>query len=409
MLSVLKNRDFFWLWLGQAISQVGDGIRDFAMIYWVFNTSGHSPVIQSLSFIVVIVPQVVLAPIAGVWVDRWDRRRTMVIADLVRGGLSLALIAASVAGQYWYALGLTFLASCVAQFFNPARGAMIPRVVGREHLLQANALSQTTSALLQVAGPALGTTVYLYLGARSSFLVDAFSFFASALCIALVAVSGAVAAAPGRPNFLSEMKSGLAFVWRTTPVRASWLGIFTMMFGAGAINALTIFVIRMELKLPEETFGYVMSVQPMATLAAAMVVGGMAKRIRRVPLLIPLGLLLGALGIGAIAAALNIGWLLVGSVLVGLCNAVLNIGLSMVMQTCVPDEIRGRVLGSAYAIPMAGMVLSAGLAGYLAQSINPRLILGGADIFLLLGAVVAFAGLRTVVLPTPQGAAKSAT
>lgn len=400
MFRILKNRNFFWLWFGQAISQIGDGIRDYAMVYWVFNTSGHSPVVQSLSLIAVVLPQVVLGPVAGVWVDRWDRRRTMIVADIIRGGLSLTLIWAALTGQYWYALGITFLASCVAQFFDPARGAMIPRVVGREQLLQANALSQTTFSLLRVAGPALGTAVYVYLGARSSFLLDAASFFLSALCISLVAVSGAVkvAAAAGK-SFVAEMKSGLAWVFRNQPVRACWFALLTMMLGAGAINTIVIFVVRESLHLPESTYGIVMTVSPLASLVAALAVGGLAPRIRRVALLVPAGLFLGSLGIGGVAAAQSTAWLVVGNILIGLCNAGLNMGLSTIIQTVVPDEVRGRVLGAAHSVPVAGMVLSAALAGYLAQSINPRYVLGGADIFLLLGAVVAYAGLRTVVLP----------
>lgn len=402
MFSVLTNRNFFWLWFGQAVSLVGDGIRDFAMIYWVFNTSGHSPVVQSLSFIVVVLPQVVLGPLAGVWVDRWDRRRTMIVADTLRGFLSLGLILAAASGQYWYALGLTFAASCVAQFFNPARGAMIPRVVGRDQLVQANSLSQTTQALLQVASPALGTAVYLYLGARSSFLVDAISFFASALCIVLVATSGAVIRSGEHADFLSEAKAGLAYVFNTGPVRASWFALTTMMLGAGAINSLAIFVIRFGLNLPESTFGYVMSISPLATLITALLVGSMAKRIRRVPLLVPAGLAFGFLGIAATAAAPSLAWLVVGGVLIGVCNAILNIGLSTIIQTFVPDSMRGRVLGVGHAIPVSGMVISAGVAGFLAKTINPRYILGGADLFLALGALVGYLGLRSVVLPAQE-------
>jgi MFS transporter, DHA3 family, macrolide efflux protein len=409
VLSLLRNRSFFWLWLGQTISLVGDDIRDWAMIYWVFRASNGSPVAQSLAFIAVMAPALLLGPFAGVLVDRWDRRRTMLISDLLRGGISLLLLVAVSTGQYWYALVVVFLGSCVSQFFNPARGAMIPRVVGQEHLLQANSLSQTTNTLMQLAGPALGTAVFTLLGPVGSFSLDAASFFLSACCIAMVTVSGAVAASGKAPDFFGEMKSGLRYAWGNRPVRALMISLTVLFVGGGAINAMSIFIIRKALGLDETAMVGPSTASPLASVIAAIAIGAAAKRLRRAPLLVSLGLVLGAAGIGLTAGAPTLSWVIVGSLLVGLCNTVLNIGVSTTVQSFVPDSFRGRVFGVMNSIPTAAMLASAGAAGYLAETVSPRLILGVSAGVLLVAAGIAFAGLKDVLLPEPGTKPAAAT
>lgn len=408
MLTLLKNRNYFWLWLGQTISQVGDQIRDWAMIYWIFTASGGSPVVQSLSFIAVTAPQLVLGPVAGVLVDRWDRRRVMLVSTLLRGFISLGLIAAVATGQYWYALGVTFLGSCVGQFFNPARSALIPRVVGAEHLMEANSLGQTTFTIIQLTGPALGTTVFRLLGPTGSFSFDAASFFVSAFCIFLVAVPGAVAAVAGagvakaRPSFVGEFKAGLQFGWQNKAIRVLFVAFSVLFLGAGAINSMGIFIVKNALNLDESLMAYPSTASTLAMLVASVAIGAAAKKLRRAPLLVPAGLLVGSAGILTMAGAPNLIWLIAGGVLVGICNTLLNLGMTTTMQALVPDHMRGRVFGVVSSIPTAGMLASAAAAGYLATQINPRLILGGAGAIILVAALVAFAGLREVVLPTRE-------
>lgn len=399
MLALLRNRNYFWLWMGQTISLVGDQIRDWAMIYWIFRASGESPIVQSLSFIAVMAPQLVLGPVAGVLVDRWDRRKVMLISDLVRGFISLGLIAAVSTGQYWYALGVVFLGSCAGQFFNPARSAMIPRVVGPENLMQANSLGQTTFTLMHLIGPALGTGIYNLLGPLGAFVLDSASFFLSALCIAMIGVSGAVAVTQSRPSFRSEMAEGLRFGWQSKPIRVLLIAFVVLFLGAGAVNSMGIFIIRHGLGLDEAAMAYPSTAQALATLFAALAVGAAARKLRRAPLLVPAGLLVGGGGILLMAASPSLYWLVAGGAMVGLCNTLLNIGMSTTMQTLVPDSMRGRVFGLMGSLPVAGMLVSAAVAGFLATQINPRLILGGAGGFILLAAVVAYAGLRNVLLP----------
>jgi MFS transporter, DHA3 family, macrolide efflux protein len=408
MLSILKNRDYFRLWLGQAISSLGDHVRNWAMVYWVYQVSDHSPLMIALSFIATQAPSLFVSPIAGVWVDRWDRRRVMLVSDLIRGVLSLGLIAAAISGRYGYAMLLAFLASCVGQFFGPARTAMIRRVVGQEHLLQANSLAQTTEQVLQLAGPALGTAIYTILGARLAFGLDSASFFLSALCIALVATSGAVATRAEAGHFLTELKEGLRFCWECKPIRAIITAGAILFMGGGAINALAIVMVQKVLGLAPEAFGYISPLQPLASLITALAIGAAARKSRRAPLLVAAGMAICAVGIGVMGAATNLLALGVSTVIVGVGNVLLGLGISTTMQSVVPDSMMGRVSG-VFNVPLtAAMLTSAAVAGAVAETVNPRWILLFAAVMIALGAVSAFAGLRGVVLSGPGPEAEAA-
>lgn len=404
MLTLLRNRDYFWLWLGQTVSNLGDEVRTWALSYWIFQASDRNPVIFALSYIAAVAPSLLLAPFAGVLVDRWDRRKVMIISDLLRGGLSLLMIVAAVTGQYLLALPLVFLAACVANFFDPARSAMIPRVVPREQLVQANSLSQSTTTLLRLAGPGLGTVIFTLLGPVASFVADAASFFLSAACIMLVKTSGSVPAKPtADQRFWPELQAGLRFVWSSRPLRVVMITFTILMMGGGAINSLEIFLVRDILHLPVTMLALPNTVQPLASLLTALAVGTLAAKLRRPLMLSPLGTALCTLGIGLVAGAQNLYWVIAGAVAVGVGNVIMSIGGSTIGQLFVPDEMRGRVGSILGVLPTAAMILSAGIAGAVAQSISPRWIMGAATLLLGLATLISYAGLKGVATPTGAG------
>lgn len=405
MISILKNRDYFWLWVGHTVSQLGDSLRDWAMIFWVYRASDRSPLVISLSFIAVMLTNILVGPIAGVWVDRWDRRRVMIVSDLIRGALSLGMVASVMVNQYWYAIGLSFLAACAARFFGPARTAMIRRVVGPQRLLHANSLAQTTTSIMELAGPAIGTAIYAFAGAKLSFGLDAATFFLSALCIALVRSSGAIQASSARPAFLQELKVGLQFCWKNRTIRAILVSITVLMLGAGVINSMGVLMVQKVLGLPETALGYVAPLQAAASLVTVLAIGASIRKARRAPMLVALGMGIGAVGIGLIAGALNLVWLAAGTMAVGVANVVLNLGASTTMQMVVPDRMLGRV-ASVLSVPgSVAMVLSAAVAGVVALQVSPRWLLGFAAVVIGLAAVSAYLGLRGVVLEESPAAA----
>ena len=142
----------------------------------------------------------VLGSVAGVFVDRWDRQRTMVAANLVRAPLLLPLLAVDSAERVWIVYVVAAALSAVGQFFRPAENALLPRLVGEEHLIPANALNALNDNLSRLVGPALGGLVAARFGLGGAVAADAASYLIAAGMIAAIAVRTATGAdAASRP------------------------------------------------------------------------------------------------------------------------------------------------------------------------------------------------------------------
>jgi MFS family permease len=180
------NRDFRRLWIGQVISEIGDWLNNIAVLALTIEMAG--PGREGLAIAVYAIarhlPLFLFGPIAGVVVDRTDRTRVMVTADVLRAVLALGFVVAN----RFAALPLVYVVGAmlfgVSAFFNAAKRASIPRIVnGPAELLSANSLSASTTAATIAAGSALGGVVATFVGRDSVFVINAATFVASALVI----------------------------------------------------------------------------------------------------------------------------------------------------------------------------------------------------------------------------------
>ncbi|HLZ09365.1 MAG TPA: MFS transporter, partial [Chloroflexota bacterium] len=169
VLSVLRRRDFRLLFLGGLVSSLGDWFLFIALPFYVYTLTG-SALATGGTFIAESLPSILFGSVAGVFVDRWDRRRTMIVADLLRAVLLLGLLVVRSPETVWVVFAVSFTQSTIGQFFGPAKNALIPHVVGEEDLLAANSLSSTGSQLTMLIGPALGGGVLALFGISSSIL-----------------------------------------------------------------------------------------------------------------------------------------------------------------------------------------------------------------------------------------------
>ncbi|MCL2552978.1 MAG: MFS transporter [Actinomycetia bacterium] len=188
---MLINRDYRRLWTGQLVSQTGDFVFSTTLALWIGTVvlagRSYAPVAVSGLVVAVAVGTLLIGPPAGVFVDRWDRRRTMLGADLVRAGLvgALTVVAFLPAGTLPEGVVLgavyatVFLATAAAQFFNPARFALIGEVVGPGERAKAAGIGQATQAIASIAGPPLAAPLLFTVGVRWALLVNALSFLAS--------------------------------------------------------------------------------------------------------------------------------------------------------------------------------------------------------------------------------------
>ncbi|HEY0603025.1 MAG TPA: MFS transporter, partial [Herpetosiphonaceae bacterium] len=195
MLKTLRQRNFALLWTGGIISGFGDWLLLVALPIFVYNLSGSSLATGAM-FIIQILPRVLLAPVAGVFVDRWDRKRVMVISDIIRGVVLLSLLFVQSTDLLWVVYLVALVMSSVAQFFGPADSALVPSLVEKEDLIAANSLTSLAANLTRLAGPALGGLLMEWIGFNAVIVLDSISFFFSALLIGLISKR---ATAPEQP------------------------------------------------------------------------------------------------------------------------------------------------------------------------------------------------------------------
>jgi MFS family permease len=170
------------LWLAQVISLTGDWFNTIASVIIVNRYSASGLAVGGL-FIARALPPFLLSPIAGVVADRFDRRKVLILSDVLRAGIVLCFLLVDRPERLWLLYLLTVLQFSVSAFFEPARAALVPALVGEDELLMANTLSSITwSAMLALGGAIGGLTAALF-GARVSLIVDSASFLASAALV----------------------------------------------------------------------------------------------------------------------------------------------------------------------------------------------------------------------------------
>ena len=148
---VLRIREFRLLWLGQLISEAGDGLTNLTLLLLVNALTGSTAALAGMA-IVLAIPPLTIGLVAGTYVDRIDRRRIMLASDALRAVVVLGFVFVRSADGLWLLYLLAFVQATVGTFFTPARGAVIPRVVPRAGLLSANSLAQATRVVAAVVG-----------------------------------------------------------------------------------------------------------------------------------------------------------------------------------------------------------------------------------------------------------------
>src|SRR6059036_1125097 len=184
-LSLLRrNRNFRLLFFGQAISQLGDWFNAVAVYALLLDLTGSATAVAWM-MIVQFLPVAIVGPLAGVVVDRTNRRRLMIAADVVRGVLILGLLIVRRSDQVWIAYVVMALTMAASGFFEPARTATIPNITSRDELLPANALSSAVWSAMLAAGASIGGLVTAVAGRNIAFAINAASFFFSAYFLGL--------------------------------------------------------------------------------------------------------------------------------------------------------------------------------------------------------------------------------
>ncbi|MBF0387857.1 MAG: MFS transporter [Candidatus Omnitrophica bacterium] len=257
----LQNKDFLAFWLAQLISQFGDRINQMALVGLVtgrqmaVNPGSAMELAKLLAF--TIIPVFVVGPIAGVYVDRWDRKTTMFVCDILRGLLVLTIpLIFFYQNSMWPIYGVVFLAFCLSRFYVPAKMSIIPEIVDPDSLHAANSLATVTGMIAFVLGALLGGLIVEYWGARGGFLIDACTFLVSALLISLISrpqlrglrarelFAAGKEMASAYKNVWHEARDGVAYIVANRDIRYIINLMMVLFMAAGAIYVVIIIFIQ---------------------------------------------------------------------------------------------------------------------------------------------------------------------
>jgi DHA3 family macrolide efflux protein-like MFS transporter len=408
---VLRIREYRLLWLGQLISEAGDGLTNLTLLLLVNALTGSTAALAGMA-IVLAIPPLTIGLVAGTYVDRLDRRRIMLASDLLRGIVVLGFILVGSTSTLWLLYILAFVQSTVGTFFTPARGAILPRLVPRDGLLAANSLAQATRVVSSIIGSALAGLIVGIIGTFwPAFILDSLTFFVSfALISRLPAAVGIVrASARAAAGVRGALLVGLRTIGRSRVLSTTILALAVSMLGLGAVNVLFVpFVVR-TLQVGAVWLGPVELAQSASMILASGLIGVLARR-RAPTSIVTIGMAGVAVTIFAAGAVSAIWQLLVLMFVIGWFVVPLQAGVITILQQSTADGERGRVMSVVQASMSAASVLSMGFAGVLGDAIGVREVFFAAGAITGAGFLVAFVGYRRgghasapVTADTPDG------
>lgn len=425
------NREYTLLWVGQTISVLGTFVFDTTLVVWIAATVARgmawAPLAVSGVFIAASLPPLLIAPLAGVIVDRVGKRQVMLVSDALRALLALAPLPFTslvrlpfLAGRtsVLWTLAVIYAAVCALaicdQFFRPASLALLGALVAEDERPRAMGLLQGSSSLSMLVGPALAPPLLLAFGAQWALLINAVSFAVSFVTLlALRAPRARVdTRAGGGRGLWRELREGAVFLARSRALRTLTVITAIAMLGAGALNALDIFFTTNNLGAPVELYGLLNTALGLGLIAGSLLGGALAPRLG-------LGrtIWLSLLALGALVIVYaRMEWFAAAALtlfITGAPLAAVSVAAGPLLLRETPARLVGRVESLMQPAATVATLAGAALAGYL-DSVTLRgfsaralsmtfgpvdTIYCAAGVLILLSGVYALIGLRGADTP----------
>lgn len=390
-MQLLKRHDFAMIWLAGLLAYIGNGMFFIALPIWVYQEYGSATLVGTAS-LMAIIPSVALGSVAGIFVDRWDRTRVMLVVTLLRVGLFMVLAFAAQVEWFWLILAVRFATTSVMRFFAPAEQSLLPKLVESEaELVQVNSLNQLNNNLGGIIGNGLGGVMLLWVGLEGIALVMAALTAVGALLLSRIRYQdrrAVVAQGTEAKSFLlsrsarnltREWRDGMTLFIRNPSIRVLLLIIsVASVTNVGYITLLPVFALE-TLEVNEAGVGLILMAGSVGGLIGAVLLGFVPSTLP------PHRILQGSLLVGAVLEVIFYGYpLFTGGILVvsmaieflgGFPNAGANATLMTVFQTRVPEHLLGRAFGSLGSIQASVMLIATPIAGVLADIFSAQAVL----------------------------------
>jgi MFS family permease len=401
LLSPLRNRSYRYIYVGQAVSGLGNGMYTITLAWAVYKTIGSA---SDMGIVLVanVIPQIAFAVFGGVLADRIPRRKVILVSNFGAGLATLALCV----GSGFHVLDLSFLVGCsfllgvFTAFFGPAFSSIFKEILAPDELRAGNALRGVTANVTRLVSPAVGGAVYLWGGPLAGFGLDAASFVFAGVTVTMIATPGLVLSVTKR-SLLGEVGDGFRYLLSQSSILA--IILVSLILNTLCIAPIEVLLALMVRQSHEGSWllGVALSVQAGVAAAGSAAVGKFGARLKPGTAFIGLACVMAS---GIVIVGLNAGiWtILAGVTLIG-AGFTFSVIEDTVLQRCVPNEYLGRVYSvgtlAAYSLLPLGYIF----AGFGATRFGAgRVLLIGGALAIIACVTASFIMVRDPASPLNQ-------
>ncbi|MFK4426414.1 MFS transporter [Bacillus sp. RC51] len=390
MKSVLKNRSFFYMWIGSAISELGGAFGTLCNSILVYELTGSKTALSSM-WLLYLIPSLILQLISGPFIDKWSRKWIMIFSQWMRASVFLLPLAMLVTSsiEVWHIYVVQIIVGLITPLYTPASQAITPTVVNKEQLQDANAYIDGMTRLMMFLAPVIGGIVIKFIGIELTL-----SFVCMCLFISgglLLFIKEKRVQQELRKTWLEQFLHGFTYFF-TKPVIV-WLGIFLtfVQFGVGVTMVTNLPYIKDELSAGYAEYGYFMAGFPLGYVVGSMLVGKVKYRSRR--LLMLGGLFVGGLTYISLGLNNSIIIAIVIEVIAGICISFFNVHNTTICQQTVPNNMIGKVFSVRLFFIRSAMPLGVLLGGILSEMWGVRVL------YFIIGSIICVTSLIGILLP----------
>ena len=387
---LLKDKNFFLLWFAQIVSNFGDRLNQMALIGLIYIRTPGSTIELAKLLSFTIIPVFIIGPIAGIYVDRWNRKSTMIACDIIRGILVLLIpliIKYSTSMIPIYIV--VFVIFSVTRFFVPSKLSIIPDIVHKDKLLLANSLSSTTMMIATIISFGFSVIIVSTLGPQGGFYIDSASYFISAILLFFVAVrlkeglrqqraDGLKLKEIAKKTIIGDIKEGLVYLKSHKDIKMVAGTMFLLMAGIGSIYIVIIIFIHEALLSSTKYLGLLVMFLGIGLFLGSIMYGRFGSKFSKRKV-INFGLFTAGLVIVMFTVCLKLmpSFLIAAilSTVLGIFSAPIIVSSNTLLHEVMHEDMRGRIFSSLEIIMHAGFLLFMFLSSVTAEKIGRDLVL----------------------------------
>jgi MFS family permease len=402
MIATLRQRDFSLLWFAGLVSMIGNWMLGVALSVLVYSMTG-SVLAVGANLLATTLPSLLFGSLAGVFVDRWERRQTLVITNLLLALTLLPLLLVRSTGELWLVYIVSFAQSTLSQFLYPAENALLPLLSDPKYLTSANALNALNNNLARLIGPAAGGLVVAQFGAHGAILFDGVSFLFAATLIALIrTTSHPGKTTTNKPNtslnkIANEWLEGVRLIWRDKTLRVLFLATPLISVGESVMSVLYVPFVTDVLRGTSIDVGGLMSAQAVGGIVGGVLITSVAARFKTFRLLGISAMIFGFLDLALfnyttfiLDGSILIGYVLI--LLVGPFSVAIGASYNTLIQSTTTDAYRGRVFATIGLTGSLSALFGIGIAVLFSEFVGivPVINIQG-YVYILMGVIVLIA------------------